>query len=266
VFVLAPTNRFAGVIQPAQSISLDFSEVGHLSSLGVHPGDRVRAGEVLARVNLVGTSALDLAAKAAAAAVLADQQDLAVAKQEINVLPAVRLAGIKRATAQLAADQARLAQAQAVLGQATIRSPVSGFVVNVNGAVGDLVGPSGIQMDGSTQPPQIAQTPDVSPFSQASQHSAQTNHDTTAPLIQLAAGPTEMAAQVPESAMKQMRAGQPATVTVPALGATFGARLVRVVPDPVQVNGDVSYTVLFVLPQPSPQVLPGMSADVTLGR
>lgn len=265
-FVLASSNRFAGVIQPAQSISLDFSAVGHLSILTVHPGDHVRAGEILARADLVGTSAVDLAAQAANAAVLADQQDLAVAKQDFTVLPVVRLARIRRAAAQLAADQARLAEARAVLDQATIRSPASGLVVNVNGAVGDLVGPDGVQIDGSAQPPQMAQTPDVSLFPQASQHSAQTTRDGTDPLIQVAAGPTEVAAQVPESAMRQMRPGQRATVTVPALGASFAARLVRVVPDPVQVNGDVSYQVMFVLQRPSLQVLPGMSADVILPR
>ena len=75
-----------------------------------------------------------------------------------------------------------------------------------------------------------------------------------------------MDAQVPESAVGQMSPGRQATVTVPALGASFAARLLRVVPDPVQANGNVSYEVLFVLQHPSPHVLPGMSADVTVGR
>jgi multidrug efflux pump subunit AcrA (membrane-fusion protein) len=265
-FVLASTNRFPGVIQPTRAISLDFSEVGYLSSLRVNPGDHVRAGEILARLDPVGAHAVELAAAASTAAVAADQEDLTVARQDVTALPAVQQAGVRRAKAQLAADQAQLAQTKVVLDQATIRSPVNGLVVNVSGSVGDLVGPNGIQLDGSAQPPELAQTPNLSLFSQASQHSTPANRNTTTPLIQLAAGPTEMEAQVSESAVGELRPGRRATVTVPALGASFSARLLRVVPDPVQANGNVSYEVLFTLRRPSPQVLPGMSADVTLGR
>jgi hypothetical protein len=143
---------------------------------------------------------------------------------------------------------------------------VSGLVVNVSGAAGDLVGPEGVQIDGTAQPSQLAQTPGISLFSPASQHSTAASRSTTTPLIQLAAGPTEMDAQVPESAVANMRPGRPATVTVPALGASFSSRLLSVVPDPLQTNGEVSYEVVFVVQRPSPQVLPGMSADVTLGR
>lgn len=268
-FVAASANEFPGVIQPAQAISLDFSQIGYLADLRAFPGDHVRAGEVLGHLNLVGSHALHLAAQAATAAVAAAQQDLAVAEQTVTEPPVVRLAAIRRATAAAAADQARVAQANAILEQATMRSPVNGLVVNVNGTTGDLVGPDGVQIDGTgqpSQPAQLAQTPSVSPFSSAARHSTTADRSLAGPLIQLAAGPTEMAAQVPESAVNGMRTGRRATVTVPALGASFSARLLRVVPDPVQVNGDVSYEVLFMLQRPSTRVLPGMSADVSLGK
>ena len=254
------------MIEPTQAVSLDFSEPGYLSSLGVHPGDRVRAGEILARLDVVGAHAVEMAAQAATAAIAADEQDLAVVEQAFISPPAEKLVSVQRAKATVASDQARLAQARGVLDQATIRSPVNGLVVNVSGAVGDLVGADGVQTDGTAQPSQLAQTPYLSLFSQATDHSTATNRNTTNPLIQLAAGPTEMEAQVPESAVRQMRSGRQATVTVPALGASFSARLLRVVPDPVQADGHVSYEVLFILQRPSPQVLPGMSADVTVGR
>lgn len=265
-FVAASSRGFPGVLQPAQAISLNFSELGYLSSLRAHPGDRVRAGEILARLNPVGARALTLEAQAAAAAVAADQQDLVVARQAVIGSPAARLAGVRRATAQLAADQARVAQPRAILDQAAIRSPVNGLVVNVSGATGELVGPNGVQMDGTDQPQPVTQTPSLSLFSPASRQTVATNRNITSPLIQVAAGPTEMQAQVPESAVRGMRYGRVATVTVPALRARFRARLLRVVPDPVQTNAGVSYEVVFVLLHPSPQVLPGMSANVTLGR
>lgn len=266
-FVGASANQYPGVIQPTQAISLNFSQVGYLSSLTAQPGDHVRAGQVLARLGVIGARAIGLTAQAAAAAVVADKQDLTVAEQAVNSLPAVKLAGVRRAKAHLAADEARLAQAQLALDQSTITAPASGLILSVNGAVGDLVGPNGLQIDGSSQPSQLAQQiPTVSPFSQAPQHSTTANHVSNGPLIQLAAGSPEMAAQVPESAMKDMRPGRQATVDVPALGSSFGARLVRVVPAPVQQNGQVYYQVLFALQRPSGQVLPGMSADVTLGR
>lgn len=265
-FVASSRDQFPGVIQPTQAISLDFSEPGYLSSVRPSPGDHVRAGEVLARLNPVGAHALKLAAQAATAAVASAEQQLAVAEHSVTGLPAVRLAGVVRAKAELATDQARVAQAKSVLDQAAIRSPVNGVVTDVSGAVGDLVGPSGVQIDGIGQPTQPTQAPILSLFAPASRRTAATNRDTASPLIQLAAGPTEMAAQVPESAVRAMRPGREAKVTVLALGASFRARLLRVVPDPVQANGGVTYEVLFVLQQPNPQVLPGMSADVTLSR
>ena len=266
VFVAASTNRFPGAIEPAQTVSLDFSEMGYLSSLRVYPGDYIRRGEILARLNVVGANAVDMAAQAASAAVVADQQDVAVAQQQVTTTPAVKLAAVRRAQAQLASDEARLAQARAVLDQATIRSPVDGMVMQVNGAVGDLVGADGVQIASTGQPSQLAQTSDLSLSPQSSLHSAGPNRDNTGPLIELATGGTEMSAQVPESGVKELRPGRHATVTVPALGASFGARLLRVVPNPIQANGDVSYEALFVLLRPSSEVLPGMSADVTLGR
>ncbi len=265
-FVAASPEGFPGVLQPAQAISLNFSELGYLSSLRAHPGDRVRAGEILARLNPVGAHALALEAQAATAAVAADQQDLVVAEQAVIGPPAVRLAGVRRAKAQLAADQARVAQPRAILDQAAIRSPVNGLVVNVSGAMGELVGPNGVQIDGTDQPQPVTQAPSLSLFSPASRQTVVANRNTTSPLIQVAAGPTEMQAQVPESAVGGMRYGRAATVTVPALRASFRARLLRVVPDPAQTSGDVSYEVVFVLQHPSPQALPGMSANVTLGR
>jgi multidrug efflux pump subunit AcrA (membrane-fusion protein) len=264
-FVLTSTNRFPAVIQPTQALSLDFPELGHLSSLSVRPGDHVRVGEILARLDPVGAHAEVLAATAAVAAVAADRETLTATRQDVTAQAAVEQASVARAKARLAADQARLAQAQLALEQATIRSPVNGLVMNVSGEVGDLVGPVGVQMAGSAQPI-VAQTPAFSPFPQASQRSATATRGATTPLIQLAAGPIRVEAQVSESAVGGLRPGRRATVTVPALGASLGARLLRVVPDPVQTAGGVSYGVLFNLLRPSPQVLPGMSADVTLGR
>ncbi len=271
MFILASADRFSAVIQPTQALSLDFPELGHLSSLSVSPGDHVRAGEILAHLDPIEVNADVLAAVEATVAV--DQQALTAANQaasttapQFNAQAAQDQAQVYRAKAQLSADQARLAQVQVVLAQATIRSPVNGVVTNVSGAVGELVGPVGVQTTGSAQPPLLAQTPGFSLFPPASQRSATANRGTTSPLIRLAAGPTQVQAQVPESAVGHMRPGRRATVTVPALGASFAAVLLRVVPDPVQADGGVSYKVLFVLRKSSSRLLPGMSADVTLGR
>ena len=268
-FVLASTNRFAGVIQPAQSVSLNFAEIGHLSVLNVSPGDHVKAGQVLARLDPLGAHAAALAASAAQAATAADQEALTAEHQNATAPAAVKQARVGRTMAQLVADRAQLAQIRVALGEAAIRSPVNGMVTNVSGAVGDLVGPVGVQgASGGSQPPQPAQTqaPSVSLFSQTPQRSATASRDTAAPLIQLAAGPMQAEAQLPESAVKQLRPGRGATVTVPALGTRSSARLLRVLPDPVQIDGNVSYGVLFSLRRTSAQVLPGMSADVTLDR
>jgi len=188
------------------------------------------------------------------------------ARQDITAAAAVNQARVGQARARLAADQAWLAQTQSLLDQATIRSPVNGLVVNVIGAVGDLVGPAGVQAAGGAHPTMPLQRPTFSLFPQVSQGAAAGSRDVTPPLIQLAAGPTNVETQVPESAVRELRPGRRATVNVPALGARFGARLLRVVPVPVQADSGVSYNVLFTLLRPSPRVLPGMSADVTLGR
>jgi macrolide-specific efflux system membrane fusion protein len=266
--LLASQDDFPAVIQPGQLISLNFPRAGSLTALAVNPGDHVTAGQVLARLNASSDAA---AVSSAQAAVGTDKQELAAARAQAAAAAARAKAGgqpgsapvdVGLASARLTQDNALLAQAQLALGQDTIRSPIAGIVVSVGGAVGDLVGPDGVQSSGGAAPI-TTQSSHFSLFPQ-SPSSPTGVRPTTNALVEVAGGPVQAEAQIPESAIAGLRPGRRAIVSVPALGTRYGAQLLRVVPNPVQVDSTVSYEALFALSGATSSLLPGMSADLAL--
>ncbi|HEX7535461.1 MAG TPA: biotin/lipoyl-binding protein [Dermatophilaceae bacterium] len=122
----------SGTIEPAHRADLTFTVSGKVTSLPVAAGDRVRAGAVLATVD---TSTLKTAVTSAQASVSATQDQL-TAQQDAGSTT-VQIAS---AQAQLADAQAKLADSETALAAASMTSPITGTVAQVNIAVGDTVG------------------------------------------------------------------------------------------------------------------------------
>ncbi|MDD9718956.1 efflux RND transporter periplasmic adaptor subunit [Dinoroseobacter sp. PD6] len=110
----AVTARFTGQVEPARSADLGFEAGGTLAEVLVDEGDRVAAGDVLARLDIRAQQA-DRAAQVAARDAARARRDLA----ELTSARQERLAASDFASAQRA-DEARfrLAEAEAQIAQA----------------------------------------------------------------------------------------------------------------------------------------------------
>ena len=145
-----------------------------------------------------------------------------------------------QASAQLALDQAAVAQARATLEEAQVNlrytdilSPVDGVVVSVNVAVGQTVAAS-------------FQTPT---------------------LFLIAGDLTKMQVDtnVSESDVGRVREGQPATFTVDAYpGQPFHGRVAQVRNAPITVQNVVTYDVVVAVDNPGLELKPGMTANVSI--
>jgi multidrug efflux pump subunit AcrA (membrane-fusion protein) len=122
----------SGTIQPAHRADLTFAVSGTVTSLPVAAGDQVKAGAVLATVN---SASLQAAVTSAQANVTATQDQLTA--QQGASSSAVQIASTQ---AQLVDAQGKLTDARTALTAASLTSPISGTVAQVNIAVGDKVG------------------------------------------------------------------------------------------------------------------------------
>jgi macrolide-specific efflux system membrane fusion protein len=129
------TVAATGTLAAARSADLDFEVSGTVTRVYVAEGDRVRRGQALARV---GASSL-LAQRAAAVATL----DAAYTQLDEDQDDGA-------SDTQLAADQAAIVSAQGALAEAreavrsaTLRATISGTVVSLDLAAGDVVGSAG---------------------------------------------------------------------------------------------------------------------------
>lgn len=132
-----------GTFAPADEKDVSFSSSAEVTSVRVSVGDRVSAGQVLGTIDTVSLNASVADAEstlAQAKATLADAQDGDTATDE-----------------ELAADRASVATAKntvkaakQALADATLRSPITGTVAEVNVAKGDMASGSSAGSSGSS--------------------------------------------------------------------------------------------------------------------
>ncbi|MBN6151860.1 efflux RND transporter periplasmic adaptor subunit [Xanthomonas sp. AmX2] len=135
----ADTNRFVAQVRQAQRAELGFEGGGRIASIEVDAGDRVRQGQILARLDPEPSRLRVEQAEASARIAAADleQQRTQLAQQqamfEDGAASATTLTGAKTAfasaKARLRSAQADLSLARRGLRQADIRAPFDGSVV-----------------------------------------------------------------------------------------------------------------------------------------
>ena len=123
-----------GSIQPSAEVALGFKSGGVLAELPVQSGERVTAGQTLARLD--DTDALRQLRQAQIALELAEVDQTATLTDDAS--PEARR------TAALEVEQAQLAvqQAEGQLAATTLIAPHAGTITRLNVAVGDSVGAS----------------------------------------------------------------------------------------------------------------------------
>ncbi len=247
----------SGYVVAQRKAAIASKATGRLEWLGVAEGSRVKAGEVIARLDnrdVVAQAESARAAVAAARAALdqaeAEHRDAATSlkrDQELQskgfiseaavdtaTMRADRaVAGVASAKAAIAVAEANARNAQVGVDYTLIRAPFDGVILSKSANVGDM----------------------VTPFSSAA--------DSKGAVVTMADMSTlEVEADVSESSLGKIEAGQPVEITLDALPeARFIGRISRIVPTVDRAKATVMTKVRF--DAIDPRVLPEMSAKVS---
>ncbi len=257
-----PSQQFvvlnsSGYVVAQRKAAISSKASGRLEWLGVAEGSRVKAGDIIARLDARDVAAqLDSAsanikvAQAAieqaeaenrdAAASLMRTQDLLKQKfisesalDQAKARADRAIAGVASAKAALVAAQANARNAQVAVDYTRIRAPFDGIILSKSANVGDM----------------------VTPFSSAA--------DSKGAVVTMADMSTlEVEADVSESSLSKISVGQPCEVTLDALPDTrFRGGVSRIVPTVDRAKATVMTKVRFEAIDP--RVLPEMSAKVS---
>ena len=257
-----PSQQYAvlnatGYVVAQRKAAIASKATGRLDWLGVAEGSRVKAGEVIARLDnrdvVAQSQAADAnvgAARAALAQTLAEERD-ALAQHRRNLDLVAKgfvsqsaldssmaradraVAGVASARAALAAAEANARNAAVAVDYTMIRAPFDGVILSKSANVGDM----------------------VTPFSSAT--------DSKGAVVTMADMDTlEVEADVSESSLSKVRVGQPAEIVLDALPDTrFLGHISRMVPTVDRAKATVMTKVRF--DRIDPRVLPEMSAKVS---
>jgi HlyD family secretion protein len=257
-----PSQQFvvlnsSGYVVAQRKAAIASKASGRLEWLGVAEGSRVKAGDVIARLDSRDVAAqLDSAtasikvARAGieqaeaenrdAAASLSRTQDLIKQKfvspsalDQAKARADRAVAGVASAKASLAAAEANARNAQVAVDYTHIRAPFDGIILSKSANVGDM----------------------VTPFSSAT--------DSKGAVVTMADMSTlEVEADVSESSLSKISVGQPSEITLDALpDVRFRGTVSRIVPTVDRAKATVMTKVRFEAIDP--RVLPEMSAKVS---
>jgi RND family efflux transporter MFP subunit len=257
-----PSQQFVvlnatGYVVAQRKAAISSKATGRLEWLGVTEGSRVKAGDVIARIDARDVVAMSEsaqanvgAAKAALAQAQAEETDaLAQLKRNQDLLAKGFVSAASVDTAKARADRATagVANAKATINAAEasarnsrvsvdytiIRAPFDGVILSKSANVGDL----------------------VTPFSNAT--------DSKGAVVSMADMSTlEVEADVSESSLSKVQVGQPAEIVLDALpNSRFRGRISRMVPTIDRAKATVMTKVKF--DAIDPRILPEMSAKVS---
>ncbi len=257
-----PSQQFVvlnatGYVVAQRKAAIASKATGRLEWLGVAEGSRVKAGEVIARLDNRDVVAQAQSAEAnvravraalaqaqaedwEAATALKRNQDLLarsfVSESAVDTAKARAdraAAGVANAKAAISVAEANARNAQVAVDYTQIRAPFDGVIVSKSANVGDM----------------------VTPFSSAA--------DSKGAVVNMADMSTlEVEADVSESSLGKIKAGQPCEITLDALPDTrFRGRVSRMVPTVDRAKATVMTKVQFDVIDP--RILPEMSAKVS---
>jgi macrolide-specific efflux system membrane fusion protein len=155
--------------------------------------------------------------------------------------------------------ETNLTTAKKTLSQTTLRAPVGGTVASVDGIVGQSVAGGGLASASSS----TSASTTGSTGSSATGSSSSSSSSGFVTLIGLSS--MQVNAAFAESDVAKLAAGQPATVTVSALGgAELAAHIAAINPVASSSSSVVQYTVTFALDRANTKLKPGMTASVAV--
>lgn len=131
----ARTVTVTGTVEPIRTVGINSQLAGPVVALEVEEGTRVRAGQVLARIDAPEVAAQLTSAEAA----LVVARRTAERSEGLRASDYITAAEYDRDQAALAAAQATRDQLRTRLGYATVRAPVPGMVLEKRVERGDIV-------------------------------------------------------------------------------------------------------------------------------
>ena len=135
--VMSRPVMLSGVVQPLRTVGVNSQLASTVRFVGAEEGDRVSAGDVLARLD-----AAEIQAEVASAEAAYDVASSAWERaQNLRDEQIITLPEYERDRAAFAVAEAQREQLRTRLGYATIRSPLAGVVLEKNVEAGDLVAP-----------------------------------------------------------------------------------------------------------------------------
>lgn len=257
-----PSQQFVvlnatGYVVAQRKAAISSKATGRLEWLGVTEGSRVKAGDVIARIDARDVVAQNDAAaanvrvaRAALAQAEAEEVDARAQLKRSQDLLAQKFvsaasvdtakaradratAAVNNAKAAINASEATARNAAVQVDYTVIRAPFDGVILSKSANVGDL----------------------VTPFSNAT--------DSKGAVVSMADMSTlEVEADVSESSLSKIKVGQPAEILLDALPDTrFRGRISRMVPTIDRAKATVMTKVKF--DEIDPRILPEMSAKVS---
>ncbi|GAA0385347.1 macrolide-specific efflux protein MacA [Acrocarpospora corrugata] len=215
----------SGAVESARTRSLTFGAGGTVESIKVEPGDKVKKGAILARLDdTAARESLEATKASLDAAEDADTSTASGYSQYINARNAYR-----------AADRA--------LDATVIKAPYAGTVTAVNGTVGGSSGGSSGSSGGTGTGAQST---------------------TSSGFIELAdTAKLRIVGQFTEADVTRLEVGQAATVTFDALtGVAASGKVTVIDPQPQTTNNVVQYAATISLSEVPPTVRLGQTASV----
>jgi macrolide-specific efflux system membrane fusion protein len=239
-----------GSLESAATASASFVTGGTVTAIPVKVGDKVKKGQVLAKVD---PAAAKRTLSAAEADLDAAQDSIARAED----------AGSDTSTAANQVTQAQLAvdEAQAAVTGTTLKAPMAGTVVTVNGTLGSSASGGSSGSSGSSGGSSGAQG--------AGQQGAATSTTTTSTddgFIGIAdLSRLQVTAAFAEADATKLKEKQKATVTWNALSGTEqSAKVVAVDPQATTANNVVTYGVTLSLDKVPAGAKPGQTVSVSV--
>ncbi len=262
--IRSDAQSFTGTVVSNGITNLNFAYSGLVGRIQVQLGQTVKDGQILATETSASTTK---SLSADRAAIAAAQASVAALKAQ-PVTPTTN-ASIASANAQLAKAQAQLSADKVALSEAQIVAPSGGTVIAINAQPGEAVTAAGVRTYSAVAQAGNSQSP---PFSLLPEGPATTlksgSTQTALPMIALRTSTSwEVTALVPESHISSVRAGQLASISVPAVGLHLVRAVVRqVAPTPVSTSAGTAYQVtISVTGHRQVTPLNGMTADIQLG-
>jgi membrane fusion protein, macrolide-specific efflux system len=237
--VVSNTITASGQIAAEREVNANFKVSGTISSIKVTLGDTVKKGDTLATI---GTSDLKKAVSTAtsdlsdAYATLSDANESYTRAKKTGTDDQISSAKsqVRSAQKQVTSAQDALDTANSNLSKATLKAPISGLVIAINSSVGDSVGGTG----------GVSSTAFI----------------TIADVDKLT-----MTADIAEADIADVKEGQAATITFPALtDTTASATVTAIAPTATASNSVVTYATTITLDEIPEGLRLGQTAEVSI--